>query len=148
MLVQSKKLFEQEKKLTEQTCLIAELQKKQTDQDEQISNLNRKVTEYDQKFADIAIRIDRICAVSSTDKMTALSVEPHGPLLQSNIEYGHLPCAKDAEKQSVGNKYTKRQRQKRLRQSDKAGVGDMEKECDMFADSRCISQKRAKISIK
>ena len=131
MLAQTKKLVEQEKQLTEQSRLIGELQKKQTDQDEQVTNLNRKVTEYDQKFADIATRIDRICAVSSTDTMTSLSVEEtHGPL-----SYG-----KDTEKRSVN--YLVRQRQKRHRATGNVATDDN----NIPSNSRSMSPKRTKFS--
>ena len=131
MLAQTKKLVEQEKQLTEHSRVIGELQKQQTDQEEQVSNLNRKITEYDQKFADIATRIDRICAVSNTDTMTSLSVEEtHGPLSYD----------KDTEKRSVN--YIVRQRQKRHRATDNVATGDSERP----RNSRSMSPKRTKIS--
>ena len=172
MMVQTKKLFEQEKHLTEATCTIAELQKKQADEDEQISNLNRKVTDYDQKFADIATRIDRICTVDHTEKLT---VEPRASQLQHKIEFGHL----DVRKLSAGSKCTPRMSRKRQRPSDKGDEGecdvvdrtkdakkvsvcntytlrqrktgrrqsnDNDVDSERAANSRCVSQKRAKMS--
>ena len=170
-MVQAKKLFEQQKHLTEATCTIAELQKKQADEDEQISNLNRKVADYDLKFADIATRIDRICTVGPAEK---LMMEPRAP------QFGHLPSVVDAHK-SVGNKYAIGKSRKRPRPSDKGDDHHDERECDKTgvdpkklsvsntytlrqrktrrrqsndndaegdraANSRCVSQKRAKMS--
>ena len=169
-MVQAKKLFEQQKHLTEATCTIAELQKKQADEDEQISNLNRKVADYDLKFADIATRIDRICTVGPVEKLT---MEPRAPQLQREVEFGHSPsvrnkcaigksrkrqrssdkgddhhdereCDKtgvDPKKLSVSNTYTLRQRRTRRRQSN-----DNDAEGERAANSRCVSQKRAKMS--